>query len=123
MLIFAVGWQLTAGRPAGTGQALLLAAAALAMGLQSGAVVTIGIAGLSTTYLTGTLTSLLTTAAHSSRIKTEALFIVGALLAGAAAAALAINNLPRLAPAVPLCAVAVVAGLALRAPQLGTDQD
>jgi uncharacterized membrane protein YoaK (UPF0700 family) len=121
ILVFALGWQVSGGSPAGSGQALLLAGAAFAMGLQSGAVVAIGVPGLSTTYLTGTLTGFMTSVAHSAHVKTEALFLIAALLSGAVVAAIAITQVPRLAPALPLLAVAAAVATALRSPRLGTD--
>ncbi len=44
------------GRPAGAAQLTLCAAAAFAMGMQSAAVRALGVAGLSSTFFTGTLT-------------------------------------------------------------------
>src|SRR5260370_37417460 len=53
---FTVGWELTGAAPQGTAQFVLLAVAAAAMGTQSAAALGFG-ARVSTTYLTGTLTS------------------------------------------------------------------
>lgn len=103
-----IGWEVVGTSPKGASQALLLVACALAMGLQSGAVVTIGISGLSTTYLTGTLTGVLTNLAHSGRVKTQSVIIVASLLLGAISMALAISHIPRFAPALPLGAVILV---------------
>jgi uncharacterized membrane protein YoaK (UPF0700 family) len=55
----AVGWGVTGGRPAGTVQLILCATAAFAMGIQSAAVRALGVAGVTTTYITGTWTSLI----------------------------------------------------------------
>ena len=57
LVVFGVGWEITNGRPGQTPQALLLALAAVAMGIQSTAVRRLG--QLSTTYLTSTYTGLL----------------------------------------------------------------
>jgi len=57
LIAFAVGWELTAGRPGRTMQVVLLAIAGTAMGVQSTAIRRLG--QLSTTYLTSTLTGLL----------------------------------------------------------------
>ena len=122
VLVFALGWQLADARPSGAGQVLLLTCAAVAMGLQSGVVTTIGIPGLSTTYLTGTLTGVLTTAAHTSRIRTQGLAIVGALVTGAAVAALLLGHVPRVVPALPLIAIACVIVAAARSAQLGSER-
>jgi uncharacterized membrane protein YoaK (UPF0700 family) len=103
-----VGWEVVGTSPKGASQALLLVAAALAMGLQSGAVVSIGISGLSTTYLTGTLTGVLTNLARSGRIRTQSVVIVASLLLGAITMALVLSHAPRFAPALPLGAVILV---------------
>jgi uncharacterized membrane protein YoaK (UPF0700 family) len=111
---FLIGWEIAGTSPKGSPQALLLVVAALAMGLQSGAVVAIGISGLSTTYLTGTLTGVLTTLAHSGRLRTPSVVIVASLLLGAATMAAAISFVPRLGPALPVIVVAVVSIVAIR---------
>jgi uncharacterized membrane protein YoaK (UPF0700 family) len=55
---FAVGWEVSGASPAGWAQFCLLATLAAAMGMQSSAVNDMGLAQVSTTYLTGTLTGL-----------------------------------------------------------------
>ncbi len=55
---FAAGWEVSGGSPAGWAQFCLLATLAAAMGAQSSAVNDMGLAQVSTTYLTGTLTGL-----------------------------------------------------------------
>jgi len=55
---FAVGWEVTGASPAGWAQFSLLATLAAAMGVQSSAVNDMGLTQVSTTYLTGTLTGL-----------------------------------------------------------------
>ena len=57
LAVFAVGWELLSQRPGRTAEVLLLALAGSAMGAQSTAVRRLG--GMSTTYLTATLTGLL----------------------------------------------------------------
>lgn len=53
---FAVGWWATSSNPDENWQLMLLGTNAIALGLQSSAVQRFGVSGLSTTYLTGTLT-------------------------------------------------------------------
>jgi len=53
-----VGWEVTGASPAGWAQFILLATLAAAMGTQSSAVNDMGLTQVSTTYLTGTLTGL-----------------------------------------------------------------
>ena len=54
----ALAWFAAGAQPAGGGLYGLITLAALAMGIQSAAVRRIGVAGVATTYITGTLTSL-----------------------------------------------------------------
>jgi uncharacterized membrane protein YoaK (UPF0700 family) len=55
---FTAGWEVTGADPAGWAQYCLLAAASAAMGVQSSAVNDMGLTAVSTTFLTGTLTGL-----------------------------------------------------------------
>jgi uncharacterized membrane protein YoaK (UPF0700 family) len=55
---FTVGWEISGASPVGWVQFCLLAVAAAAMGVQSSTVLDMGLAEVSTTYLTGTLTGL-----------------------------------------------------------------
>jgi uncharacterized membrane protein YoaK (UPF0700 family) len=59
LIVFAVGWQYTSGAssPPSAGAALIVLSA-LAMGVQSAAARRIDVSGIGTTYITGTLTSL-----------------------------------------------------------------
>jgi uncharacterized membrane protein YoaK (UPF0700 family) len=90
---FTLGWVLTDSRPTGAVQLILLADAALAMGVQDAAVRSIG-AKTSTTYLTGTLTTVianLTVGAHSGEGRSVAVpdaaivLVVTVLVTGGAA--------------------------------------
>ena len=58
MVAFAVGFYLTEGVPTGGARYLIIALSALAMGVQSTAVRSLGVGGVASTYITGTLTSL-----------------------------------------------------------------
>jgi uncharacterized membrane protein YoaK (UPF0700 family) len=53
-----IGWEITGTRPAGWAQYCLLAVTAAAMGMQAAAVKEMGLTDVSTTFLTGTLTAL-----------------------------------------------------------------
>src|SRR6478736_1310553 len=101
LVTFVIGWELESAHPEGTAKDILLALAALAMGLQSGAVVAIGVPGLSTTYVTGTLTGVLTTVANSKRLRWDSAAILTGLVVGATIAGLLIVHAPRLAPILP----------------------
>jgi uncharacterized membrane protein YoaK (UPF0700 family) len=58
LVTFAAGWLLGGSEPSGVAMYLLIAWSALAMGVQSAAVRRLQVAGVATTYITGTLTSL-----------------------------------------------------------------
>ena len=57
LALFSLGWELASGRPSGVAQRLLLAAAGVAMGIQGATIRQLG--EISTTYLTGTLTGVI----------------------------------------------------------------
>lgn len=86
LIVFAISWELAGAQPGRAAQALLLALAAVAMGIQSTAVRRLG--PLSTTYLTSTVTGLLE-ALRAGRWTDEHLRSLGIVVmafAGAAAA-------------------------------------
>jgi uncharacterized membrane protein YoaK (UPF0700 family) len=111
----AVGWGLAGGHPAGAGQLALCATAAFAMGMQSAAVRALGVAGLSSTFFTGTLTDTASDLAGPGRPRwTRGASGLAALIAGAAAEGAAVTyGQPRLAPLLPLALVGCVAALGL----------
>jgi len=110
-----VGWEATGGRPAGAWQLALLAIAALAMGLQSAAMRNVGTA-LSTTYLTGTLTSVvaaLVTRGQPNRRNGLSVAVLVAAATGAAAGGALLTVLPAALPALPMTALAAVIAVAI----------
>jgi uncharacterized membrane protein YoaK (UPF0700 family) len=116
LAVVAVGWGVTAGRPAGAVQLILSATAAFAMGIQSAAVRALEVAGLSSTFFTGTLTDTVRDLAgpgphHWKRGTTG----IAALVAGAAAeGAVLTYGQQRLGPVLPVALVGCVAALSLR---------
>jgi len=113
---FAAGWEVTGARPAGATQIVLLVVAAGAMGLQSAAVVQMDLGGVATTYLTGTLTGLVSSvvqgegsARDGARFRRPGVLL--GLLAGAALVGLLIAYASAAAPLPPLLAVGTAAGL------------
>lgn len=58
LVAFAVGWSVVGSEPAGGAVYTLIVLPAVAMGVQSAAVRRLGIPGVATTYITGTLTDL-----------------------------------------------------------------
>jgi uncharacterized membrane protein YoaK (UPF0700 family) len=112
----AVAWGLTAGRPAGATQLTLCAAAAFAMGMQSAAVRALGVAGLSSTFFTGTLTETVRDLTGPGPLRwSPASSGLVALVAGAAAqGAVLTYGQQRLGPLLPVVLVCGVAALSLR---------
>jgi uncharacterized membrane protein YoaK (UPF0700 family) len=110
MAVYAVGWELTGGHPSGAVQLGLLLINAVALGMQSSTVARFGVSGLSTTYLTGTLTTLVIHVASGRGLRDvhRSAQILGGLIGGAALGGILAVHLPLFAPAVQLVSVAVV---------------
>ncbi|MBV9205332.1 MAG: DUF1275 domain-containing protein [Actinobacteria bacterium] len=108
LAVFAAGWEASGARPAGAAEFCLLALAAAAMGTQSTAVLDMSLTHVSTTYLTGTLTQLVSSLARPGQDTSQALRRFGvlfALLCGAALGALLVTTAAAAVPAVPLAAL------------------
>jgi uncharacterized membrane protein YoaK (UPF0700 family) len=108
LAVFAVGWELAPDHPGTSTQALLLAALAGAMGMQSTAVRRLG--QISTTYLTSTLTGVFESLA---RLRWPAgqgrsVGILCAALAGAAAGTEIVSSARAWLPALQLIPLALV---------------
>jgi uncharacterized membrane protein YoaK (UPF0700 family) len=118
---FLAGWVATSGRPSSGVADTLTGLSALAMGLQSGAVLSLGLHGVFTTAATGAVVDLVGDLAGWSvagRGRGRLAGILAGLLAGATAGALLLASVRTLAPVLPLLAsIAVIATahLALRA--------
>jgi uncharacterized membrane protein YoaK (UPF0700 family) len=107
---FTVLWETTGSGRSANLQLGLLMLSATALGLQSSAIQRFGVPGLSSTYLTGTLTALIgAVAARSHRtVLLPKVEILLALITGACVGAVVSGHLPPLAPAlllVPLLGV------------------
>jgi uncharacterized membrane protein YoaK (UPF0700 family) len=114
---FAVGWELTGASPAGWAQFCLLTVAAAAMGVQSSAVRDMGLAEVSTTYLTGTLTGLVSSLVRPDRATAYGARRFGVLIglaAGASLGGLLIATAADGVPALPLAALVWTLVLAWR---------
>jgi len=115
--VFLAGWIVSAGAPDGFAAAALIACSGVAMGTQAAAAR--GLApGMPTTYVTGTLTALLSELSALGGLGADwwrRAAIVLALAVGAVTGALVLVLAPLLAPAVPLVVVGVVLALG-RAP-------
>lgn len=105
---FSVGWELTGGRPGSTAQVLLIAALAVAMGIQSAAVLKLG--GMSTTYLTGTLTAVVTELVTRDRGPgfARSVGVLAAIVSGAVVGGLVAEHAPAWLPAAIMTPLAVV---------------
>jgi uncharacterized membrane protein YoaK (UPF0700 family) len=108
--VFLALWAATSGHPGnGSGDALA-AISALAMGLQSGAILSLGVTGVFTTAATATLMFLMRDVAERGDATERARFagVLLALCAGAAAGGLMLEHARAYAPAIPLAATALV---------------
>ncbi len=85
---FTAGWEASGGRPAGWVQFCVLATAAAAMGVQSSTVRYMGLSEVSTTYLTGTLTGLVSSLVSPGQDTPHGLRRFGVLIGLAAGASL-----------------------------------
>jgi uncharacterized membrane protein YoaK (UPF0700 family) len=103
---FAVLWETSDMDPTGQVQLWMLMMCALALGVQSSATLRLGIPGLSTTYLTGTLTNVVHSAVHGKFGKdtTRGLTIIVALVSGAILGSALAHNAPAAMP-VPQLAI------------------
>jgi uncharacterized membrane protein YoaK (UPF0700 family) len=108
-----IGWLVTGTHPAGAAQFIILVLAACAMGVQSAAVNQMGLGNVSTTYLTGTLTGLVSAIARpdGTRAGRRRPAVLLGLLAGAALAGLFVAYAAVVTPFLPLLAVATAAAL------------
>jgi uncharacterized membrane protein YoaK (UPF0700 family) len=103
-VVFAAGWWACGGHPDGDWRRVWLAVNALALGTQSSAVQRFGVPGLSTTYLTGTLTQLTIRLTSSRSVRSIGLSgaLLAGLIGGAALAAALLRSAPDLIPAVQI---------------------
>lgn len=112
MTVFGVCWELTLDDRTQVQQLALLLIAAAAMGIQSSAIERFGVSGLSSTYLTGTLTRVISgiSARHPFHIIMPSVYVLLALVTGACLGALVVTNIPWVSPfliVVPLTFVVV----------------
>ena len=112
---FTVGWVVSGASPAGWAQFCLLATLAAAMGVQSSAVKDMGLTEVSTTYLTGTLTGLVSSLASPGQDTPHGFRRFGVLIglvAGASLCGLFVATAADGAPALPLAALVTTLVLA-----------
>jgi len=107
--VFAGWWEFVHAAPSPDIAYCLLGLNAMALGIQSSAVLRFGVSGLSTTYLTGTLTQFIAGfTKKNSPVQVRSCFILLALITGAALGALCALHAPLAAPIVPLGALGIV---------------
>jgi uncharacterized membrane protein YoaK (UPF0700 family) len=114
---FVALWIVVGGHPSLTSAVFLLGISALAMGIQTGAVFSLGLQGVFTTAATATVTVLSGDSAHwantaPERHRLAALLV--ALTCGAIAGGLLLLHARDLAPVLPLVALAMVVAVASR---------
>ena len=112
---FLTGWVLTGTKPDGASAAALIAFSGVAMGIQAATARALA-PGMSTTYVTGTLTGLLSELSALGAVsgdRRRRASIVVALALGAVAGALVLTVIPLLAPAIPLAVVGAVVLVAI----------
>jgi uncharacterized membrane protein YoaK (UPF0700 family) len=105
---FTVGWEVTGARPTGWAQFCLLAVLAAAMGVQGSAVNEMGLTNVSTTFLTGTLTGLVSSLVSPGQDTPHGLRRFGVLIglaAGASLCGLLVATAAAGVPALPLAAL------------------
>lgn len=108
---FLGGWLVTSGRPSTSAGDLLIALSALALGMQSGAVMSLDVKGVFTTAATATLIMLVSEEAGWSQSQRERRRLAGvlvALVAGATAAGFLLAHARPYAPALPLVVTLIV---------------
>ncbi|NYD43260.1 DUF1275 family protein [Nocardioides panaciterrulae] len=111
LLAYLAGWEVSQGHRSEHVALVLLMLSAVALGIQSSAVQRFGVNGLSSTYLTGTLTNFIGDLA-ARRPPTSWLprgQVLLALMSGAAVSALTTVHAPRLAPMLCVLPLGVVA--------------
>lgn len=111
---FGVTWWVVRAEPDDALALVLLCVNAVALGVQSSAVQRFGVPGLSTTYLTGTLTTSVVRLATGNPLRAvrPSLQVMGALVVGAAIAALVTLQVPLVAPGLQLTCLVLVLALA-----------
>lgn len=121
MGLFATGWWALGSNPPEAAFLPLLGLNAAALGLQSSAIQRFGVSGLSTTYLTGTLTTVVIRLVSGRPLREVAhsLWILMGLVAGAAIATVLVSAAPTAVPALQLVTLGTVLLVASRSARLG----
>jgi uncharacterized membrane protein YoaK (UPF0700 family) len=104
VVAFSIGWEVARGHTSTPAQLALIGTAAVAMGLQSAAIRASTGMETSTTYLTGTLTGVISTLARGRPLRGQwtGVAVLVAALVGATLAGVTLTERSALAPAVPV---------------------
>ncbi|MFF2025382.1 DUF1275 family protein [Streptomyces sp. NPDC058171] len=114
-LVFLAGWAAVDGRPGEVADVGLVSLSALAMGVQTACARRVALAGITTTFVTGTLTAVAESVAHGSTAHIlRRLAVLLALVVGALAGALVLRHSATAAAAIPPLLVAVTLALGVR---------
>jgi uncharacterized membrane protein YoaK (UPF0700 family) len=111
LVAYALWWMAVGAHPKGWAQMVLLGVVAVAMGAQGVAAHAIGGADAATTYLTGTLTAVIGTLTGRRRPNALATVAIIALVVGAVAGAVLIEELPIAVPLLAVVAIGAVLAL------------
>lgn len=122
LVAYTIWWIAVDARPAGWARLALLGGIALSMGSQSAAARQLGSPNVGTTYLTGTLTSLVSSLAGRNRPDAESVAVLVALVAGAAAGAGLLEAAPITVPLLALAGVGATAALSWRTAHPSTSE-
>jgi uncharacterized membrane protein YoaK (UPF0700 family) len=114
LVAYTIWWMTVDARPVGWARLALLGGIALSMGSQSAAARQLGSPHVGTTYLTGTLTSLVSSLAGRHRPDPESVAVLVALVAGAAAGAGLLEAAPITVPLLALAGVGTAVILSWR---------
>ena len=108
--VYATGFWIAGAEPRPGLQTLLLLCTAVGLGIQSSTVQRFGVSGMSTTYLTGTLTTVVMRLATGRGVREvwHSIEILLGLIGGAAAGAALITLAPTVAPLLQLSVLAAV---------------
>ena len=125
LAVFTAWWEASGGHPSVEATYPLLAVNAAALGTQSGAVLRFGVSGLSTTYLTGTLTQFVSSVTKTAdRIFWRSGAVLAALILGGILGAVLTIEVPSFLPVLPLGILVLVIACSQSAFRggLGSDQ-
>lgn len=114
-LLYSILWWNADSDPSSALRSILLCILAMALGLQSSAVLRLGLPGFSTTYLTGTLTQVMSTLASNRNVRgvERAIGCLVALITGAAIGAAVVHWHAAVGPVVLLALIGTVVTVAL----------